>query len=191
MHRQRAQSAHHHTFTVVLCSTTDNCAHAAFAAAAVSRVRSLTDDQVSFMIRGFTRLEIPEGELVISQGEAGDHFYIVVSGRYEASLSQLSGDVVAEYGGADSFGELALLYNAPRAATIRCTAGAPGGLANGLQGGVLWALERKRFRHVMVHTNASSLASKAEHFLKSVPMLSALTDAQVGWEAPSLIAIPA
>ncbi|KOO25648.1 camp-dependent protein kinase catalytic [Chrysochromulina tobinii] len=138
----------------------------------------LTDDQVSFMIRGFTRLEIPEGELVISQGEAGDHFYIVVSGRYEASLSQLSGEVVAEYGGADSFGELALLYNAPRAATIRCTAGAPGGLASGLHGGVLWALERKRFRHVMVHTNASSLASKAEHFLKSVPMLSALTDAQ-------------
>ena len=146
-------------------------------------MRSLTDDQVSFMIRGFTRLEIPEGEIVISQGEAGDHFYLVVSGRYEASLSQ--------YSGADSFGELALLYNAPRAATIRCTAGAPGGLASGLQGGVLWALERKRFRHVMVHTNASSLASKAEHFLKSVPMLSALTDAQVGWEAPSLIAIPA
>ena len=154
-------------------------------------MRSLTDDQVSFMIRGFTRLEIPEGEIVISQGEAGDHFYLVVSGRYEASLSQLSGEVVAEYGGADSFGELALLYNAPRAATIRCTAGAPGGLASAPHGGVLWALERKRFRHVMVHTNASSLASKAEHFLKSVPMLSALTDAQVGWEAPSLIAIPA
>jgi hypothetical protein len=88
MHRQRAQSAHHHTFTGALQH--HNYAHAAFAAAAVSRVRSLTDDQVSFMIRGFTRLEIPEGELVISQGEAGDHFYIVVSGRYEASLSQLS-----------------------------------------------------------------------------------------------------
>jgi hypothetical protein len=189
MHRQRAQSTHHHTFTGALQH--HNYTHAAFAAAAVSRVRSLTDDQVSFMIRGFTRLEIPEGELVISQGEAGDHFYIVVSGRYEASLSQLSGEVVAEYGGADSFGELALLYNAPRAATIRCTAGAPGGLASGLHGGVLWALERKRFRHVMVHTNASSLASKAEHFLKSVPMLSALTDAQVGWEAPSLSATPA
>jgi len=128
---------------------------------------NLSDDQVGFMIRGFTKLDVKANETVISQGEAGDHFYIVASGAYQASLAQLDGKVVAKYGEGDSFGELALLYNSPRAATVTCTAD-----------GSVWALERKRFRHVMVQTNALSLASKAERFLKSVPMLSALTDSQ-------------
>jgi len=128
---------------------------------------SLTEDQIIFMQRGFTILDIAAGETVIKQGEAGDHFYIVASGTYQASLSQLQDKVVAKYGEADSFGELALLYNAPRAATVTCTGA-----------GKVWALERKRFRHIMVNTNSASLASKAERFLKSVPMLSALTDSQ-------------
>ena len=38
----------------------------------------------------------------------------------------------------DSFGELALLYNSPRAATVLCE-----------NDGVLWALERKAFRYAM------------------------------------------
>ena len=50
------------------------------------------------MIRGFTKLEIKDGETVISQGEAGDHFYIVINGNYQASLSQLDNKVVAKYG---------------------------------------------------------------------------------------------
>ena len=130
-------------------------------------LRSLTEDQVNFLVIGFTMLGIEEGETVISQGEAGDHFYIVASGTYQASLSQLDNKVVAKYKTGESFGELALLYNSPRAATVTCTGS-----------GSVWALERKRFRHVMVQTNSTSLSSKAERFLKSVPMLSALTDGQ-------------
>ena len=44
---------------------------------------------------------------------------------------------VLTYRSGDSFGELALLYNAPRAATVLCE-----------EDGVLWALERKAFRCV-------------------------------------------
>ena len=53
----------------------------------------------------------------------------------QASLEQKNNAIVAEYGEGDSFGELALLYNSPRAATVTC-----------FEGGRVWALERKRFR---------------------------------------------
>jgi cAMP-dependent protein kinase regulator len=82
--------------------------------------------------------------------------------------------VVAEYTEGMSFGELALLYNSPRAATVTCYHGGKEekGMAE------LWALERKRFRHVMINTGASALNSKAELFLKSVKILSSLDDSQ-------------
>ena len=49
----------------------------------------------------------------------------------------------------ESFGELALLYNAPRAATVKCA-----------ESGTLWVLDRKAFRHVMVRTGYKELIDK-------------------------------
>ena len=46
----------------------------------------------------------------------------------------------------ESFGELALLYNCPRAATVRCT-----------RGGTLWALDRATFRAVLCGSKALTL----------------------------------
>jgi len=66
----------------------------------------------------------------------------------------------------DSFGELALMYNAPRAATVLCE-----------EDGVLWALERKAFRYAMQSMGQDS-AQTAEGFLKTVPLLAPLTDGQ-------------
>ena len=85
----------------------------------------------------------------------------------QASLMQQNDKIVATYGEADSFGELALLYNAPRAATVTCK-----------ESGKVYAIERKKFRYVMVQTGAQALQSKTDGFLKSVPLLSVLTDGQ-------------
>jgi len=134
-----------------------------------------TDDQLDFLVKGFTELGVETGEVVISQGEPGDHFYVVASGKFVASLEQKSNAIVAEYGEGDSFGELALLYNSPRAATVTCK-----------EGGRVWALERKRFRYVMVTSGAQNLTEKAEKFLKSVSILSVLTDEQRASLAHSL-----
>ena len=113
-----------------------------------------TDDQLDFLVKGFSELGVETGEVVISQGEPGDHFYVVASGQFVASLEQKNNAIVAEYGVGDSFGELALLYNSPRAATVTCK-----------EGGRVWALERKRFRYVMVTSGAQNLTEKAEKFL--------------------------
>ena len=115
---------------------------------------SATEEQVSFLLKGFTSTEVQLSELIIVRGEPGDHFYIVGSGKFE--VRDAKGVVRQTYEAGDSFGDLALLYNAPRAANVTCTAK-----------GVLWALESRRFRYVMAQTGAN--VSSADAFLKSGP----------------------
>jgi cAMP-dependent protein kinase regulator len=50
------------------------------------------------------------------EGEEGDNFYVIEHGLFEASKK---GEVVFKYEGRGAFGELALMYNCPRAATIK------------------------------------------------------------------------
>ena len=55
------------------------------------------------------------GEAVIRQGDDGDVVYVIQEGR--ASVSR-DGDVLRELGPADVFGELALILDVPRTATV-------------------------------------------------------------------------
>jgi len=88
------------------------------------------------------------------------------SGEYAIILKQKGPTPVGFYRKGDSFGELALMYNTPRAATIQC-----------ISGGLLWALDRMTFRKIMMNANKNAAASTAM-FLKSVSFLSTLTDQQ-------------
>merc|ERR1712032_670877 len=58
-----------------------------------------------------------EGHEIMKQGDMGDKFYIVEEGELEAKKE---GAVVMTYGVGDYFGELALIRNQPRAATVTC-----------------------------------------------------------------------
>lgn len=83
-------------------------------------------------------------EVVIRQGERGDHFYVVEEGQFDVLVFQ--GDAPAELvhtyhaaaGQHPSFGELALMYGKPRAATVVARTQ-----------GSLWELDRRAFRTVM------------------------------------------
>lgn len=70
--------------------------------------------------------------------------------------------LIHTYNNCGSFGELALLYNMPRAATIKAASD-----------GVLWALDRSTFRRIVLK-NAFKKRKMYELLIESVPMLSAL-----------------
>jgi CRP-like cAMP-binding protein len=53
--------------------------------------------------------------VVVQQGDRGDHFYILTSGKVAISID---GRVVRHQGAGESFGEIALLRRVPRTATV-------------------------------------------------------------------------
>lgn len=63
------------------------------------------------------------GEKVFKQGEKGDAFYIVNSGKVEVRISKwfFSTKTLAALGPGDFFGEMALLSSDPRSATVATT----------------------------------------------------------------------
>jgi cAMP-dependent protein kinase regulator len=74
------------------------------------------------------------------------------------------GEKVATIEPGGSFGELALMYNAPRAATVVSVEG----------GSTLWALDRITFRRILMDSTFQR-RRLYESFLEEVPLLSTLT----------------
>jgi MFS family permease len=78
-----------------------------------------------------SRVRVAAGEAVFRQGDPGDRFYVVVDGELEISVD---GRVVETAGHGDHFGEIALLRDTPRTATVTAAEDAE-----------LYALERDEF----------------------------------------------
>ena len=56
------------------------------------------------------------GDVIINEGEDGDNFYVIEKGTYDAFKENKK---IFSYDNKGAFGELALMYNCPRAATIK------------------------------------------------------------------------
>jgi predicted MFS family arabinose efflux permease len=71
------------------------------------------------------------GDVIFAQGDPGEDFYLIDSGRLSVAVD---GEVVAELGPGESFGEIALIRDVPRTATVTA-----------LTDVSLYALEREEF----------------------------------------------
>ncbi|KAJ3201532.1 hypothetical protein HDU67_001236 [Dinochytrium kinnereticum] len=126
--------------------------------------RSCDEEQYTDVVNAMSEKRVAKGEEVITQGGIGDYFYVVETGTLDVFVAR-SGQApvwVADYGPGGSFGELALMYNAPRAATITATDDC-----------VLWALDRVTFRRILME-NTSRKRRMYEAFLEEVPLLVSL-----------------
>ena len=77
------------------------------------------------------------GDAIVTRGEQGDRFYVLLAG---AAVVERDGTVLARLGRGDHFGELALLSDAPRAATVRAT-----------DRTLCWSVTRTTFERILRH----------------------------------------
>jgi CRP-like cAMP-binding protein len=83
----------------------------------------LNSRQLEHLARRFVERDYAAGQAIVTQGTGGEGFFIVVSGRAEAIRERADGTraVVNTFGPTDFFGELALLDDGLRTASVVTT----------------------------------------------------------------------
>ncbi len=103
--------------------------------------RSCSDEELVDLVDAFSPKDYSSGAVVIKQFDEGNQFYVVESGTLDVSVrapnSHIDMSVGASYEAGSAFGELALMYGSPRAATIRARSPCK-----------LWFIERHDYRGI-------------------------------------------
>ncbi|XP_026197684.1 cGMP-dependent protein kinase 2 [Anabas testudineus] len=124
----------------------------------------LDDEQTAMMVDLLVVSNLKQGDEVIKEGTEGDSMYIVAAG--ELVVTQAGRELRTLTIG-DVFGELAILYNCKRTATVKAKTAVR-----------LWCMERQTYRTII--TNKSK--KKREElmgFLKTAQTLKELNDVQL------------
>uniref|UniRef100_A0AAQ5YKA3 cAMP-dependent protein kinase type II regulatory subunit n=1 Tax=Amphiprion ocellaris TaxID=80972 RepID=A0AAQ5YKA3_AMPOC len=125
--------------------------------------KTLDQEQFSEVLDAMFEVLVKPQEHIIDQGDDGDNFYVIEKGVYDILVQKNGASIcVGKYDNKGSFGELALMYNTPRAATIIAT-----------QEGALWGLDRATFHRLIVKNNAKK-RKMYEAFIECVPLLKSL-----------------
>eukprot|EP00397_Hematodinium_sp_SG-2012_P005219 GEMP01005237.1.p1 GENE.GEMP01005237.1~~GEMP01005237.1.p1 ORF type:complete len:865 (+),score=197.97 GEMP01005237.1:112-2706(+) len=138
----------------------------------LTQIIQMDDDKLSRLADCAYKISVKKDTVIIHQGEIfADKFYVVESGEFSfhvKAAAHSERDKVAQnmfMGVArecGSFGELALLYHAPRAATVTCT-----------KAGVLWVIDRHAFKHVLMAANDKKMQDYLD-ILNNVELLGIL-----------------
>ena len=127
----------------------------------------LDDKEKKIVADAMDEQKFHKNEVVIKEGDEGDSLYVVATGTLSCTKifkGNTEPTFLKRYEPGEAFGELALLYNAPRAATIFSD-----------DDSTLYGLDRQTFNHI-VKDAAIRKRDKYEAFLKKVSLLSTMDD---------------
>ena len=126
---------------------------------------SLDVNGINIIIDAMEEKSYVKNEIIIQQGDIGDSLFLVSSGELNCYKLFSSGEekLVKKYFQGEIFGELSLLYNSPRAATVMVSS----------EKVTLWKLDRGTFSHI-VKDSAIKKRRKYENFLKKVEIFSTM-----------------
>eukprot|EP00442_Polarella_glacialis_P001320 CAMPEP_0115136026 /NCGR_PEP_ID=MMETSP0227-20121206/56115_1 /TAXON_ID=89957 /ORGANISM="Polarella glacialis, Strain CCMP 1383" /LENGTH=920 /DNA_ID=CAMNT_0002542955 /DNA_START=58 /DNA_END=2821 /DNA_ORIENTATION=+ len=121
----------------------------------------LEDSERDLVIQYMSPTTVQTGEKVFSQGDAGDCCYIIQSGVFTVIIDD---EHLKQLKSKHSFGELALIYNCNRTASVSCGSE-----------GVLWKMDGDGFRFSMEKMSQKHL-HRAMNFFQYDPTFSHLTE---------------
>jgi len=134
----------------------------------------LDEEQINDICECMEDMSYKKSDVVFRLGHPGDFFYVVEHGSCEVFVTKEEDKVVHVVEAGNGFGELALLYNKPRAATVKAASDAR-----------LWRVHGTTFKALVVE----STYKKRKHFetlLSHVPLLSTLSQAEKSKVADAL-----
>ena len=107
---------------------------------AVPLFASLVDAMLQKLATRFVTEHFPAGRTIFQEGDAGDKFYLIVHGSVRVTTTGPAGEIreLAICQDGDYFGEIALLQDIPRTATVRTQSTS-----------VLLSLQRDQFRQLI------------------------------------------
>ncbi|XP_017580642.1 cGMP-dependent protein kinase 1 [Pygocentrus nattereri] len=124
----------------------------------------LDEEQISMMVELLTSLDRCPGDKIIKEGTEGDSMYIVAAG--ELKVTQSGRDLRTLTSG-DVFGELAILYNCKRTASVEAVTAVR-----------LWCIDRQTYRSIMT-SKSKKKREQLMGFLKTARTLKALNEEQL------------
>ncbi|KAK0175395.1 hypothetical protein PV327_009146 [Microctonus hyperodae] len=124
-------------------------------------MKNLELTQIREIVDCMYPVSFPVGAIIIQEGDVGSTVYVMEEGKVEVSRD---GKYLSTLAPVKVLGELAILYNCKRTATITA--------ATDCQ---LWAIDRQCFQTIMMRTGLSRQAEYTD-FLKSVPIFKNLPE---------------
>jgi len=126
--------------------------------------KDLTQEQFDMIVMAMKPRKVAKLTTLITEGDQGYNFYVVQKGHFQFFKK---GKMVYEAHGGEAFGELALLYNAPRAVTVTSVTQSE-----------VWKLDRVTFRQILATSNEKK-ASEVRKALEAAPIFEDLEDDQI------------
>lgn len=142
----------------------------------VKLFEKLSDATLSTVADVVQRVEYTAGQRIIKQGEAGDAFYVIESGTVSVTQSSLTSSAVelVRLSTGSGFGELALISNEPRKASV-----------GAVDAVVCLKLDVTTFNSLLGNIEQIRLEDAAIAILKKVDILKSLTEKQLAMIARS------